>query len=221
LFLEYLLPFLPLPLRSTRLWKTPPINLLHPPLQVLLSHVSPPSRPLGTHLARLSLPTYPDLSSPPPPPSLEVPTIPVRNRRYAGVIAVDKYRLRDRASTLRPDQVTNLTTAANQIRPRLDGCMFCGDPPLSVLPFLQQLVRVADQSHMTEAALLWVVGDFLRPPAQGAFRSQRFDSWPLAIHWLLVTYASETILESAVRRIQTTSQATNESVQEFGLRLQV
>jgi hypothetical protein len=176
---------------------------------------------LGTHLARLSLPTHPDPSSPPPPSSLEVPTIPVRNRRYAGVLAVDTYRLRDRASTLRPDQVANLTTAANQIRPRLDGCMFCGDPPLSVLPFLQQLVRVADQSHMTEAALLWVVDDFLRPPAQGAFRSQRFDSWPLAIHWLLVTYASETILESAVRRIQTTSQATNESVQEFGLRIQI
>jgi hypothetical protein len=74
---------------------------------------------------------------------------------------------------------------------------------------------------MTEAALLWVVDDFLRPPAQGAFRSQRFDSWPLAIHWLLVTYASETVLESAGRRIQTTSQATNKSLQEFGLRLQI
>jgi hypothetical protein len=129
------------------------------------------------------------------------PTIPVRNRRCAGVLAVDTYRLRDRASTLRPDQVANLTSAANQIRPRLDVCMFCGDPPLSVLPFLQQLVRVADQSHMTEAALLWVVDDFLRPPAQGAFRSQRFDSWPLASYWILDTYASETIIKSAVRRI--------------------
>jgi hypothetical protein len=36
----------------------------------------------------------------------------------------------------------------------LDGCMFCGDPPLSLLPFLQQLLRVADKTHMTEAALL-------------------------------------------------------------------
>jgi hypothetical protein len=44
---------------------------------------------LGTHLARLSLPTHPDPSYPAPPPALEVPTIPVRNRRYAGVLAVD------------------------------------------------------------------------------------------------------------------------------------
>ena len=90
-----------------------------------------------------------------------------------------------------------------------------------MLPFLQELVRVADQSHMTEAALLWVVDDFLRPPAREAFRSQRFDSWSLAVHWLLVTYASETTLESAVRNIQTTSQGLNESVQEFGLRVQM
>jgi hypothetical protein len=46
-----------------------------------------------------------------------VPVIPVRNRRYAEVLAVQKYRLRDRAQGLRPDQVATLTNVANQIRP--------------------------------------------------------------------------------------------------------
>jgi hypothetical protein len=147
--------------------------------------------------------------------------IPIRNRRYAQVLSVETYRLRDRAEGLRPDQIGNLTAIANQIRPRLDGSHFSGDPPLSVLPFLHQLIRVANQSHMSEAMLLWVVEDFIRSPAKESFRSQHFDSWGTAVHWLLTTYASETTLESAVRRIQTAGQAVNETVSEFGLRLQM
>jgi hypothetical protein len=54
----------------------------------------------------------------------DVPVIPVRNRRYAEVLAVQNYRLRDRAQGLRPDQVATLTNVDNQIRPRLDGCFF-------------------------------------------------------------------------------------------------
>jgi hypothetical protein len=51
----------------------------------------------------------------------DVPVIQVRNRRYAKVLAVQNYRLRDRAHGLRSDQVATLTNVANQIRPRLDG----------------------------------------------------------------------------------------------------
>jgi hypothetical protein len=118
------------------------------------------------------------------------PIIAIRNRRYSHVLSISTYRLRDRTSALLPDQVSNLTSAANQIRPRLEGCFFTGDPSLSVLPFLHQLVRVADQSHMSEATLLWVAEDFLRSPVKEAFRSQNLNTWPEAVHWLLVTYAS-------------------------------
>jgi hypothetical protein len=151
----------------------------------------------------------------------DVPVIPVRNRRYAEVLAVQNYRLRDRAQGLRPDQVATLTNVANQIRPRLDGCFFSGEPALAVLPFLRQLVKIANQSHVSEAALLWIVEDFLRSPARDAFRTQQFLNWPSAVHWLLTTYVPESALDSAVRTLQTTSQNQGEDVRKFGLRLQL
>jgi hypothetical protein len=149
------------------------------------------------------------------------PVIAIRNRRYSHVLSISTYRLRDRTSALLPDQVSNLTSAANQIRPRLEGCFFTGDPPLSVLPFLHQVVRVADQSHMSEATLLWVVEDFLRSPVKEAFRSQNLNMWPEAVHWLLVTYASEQTLDAALRRMQTNGQSATETVRQYGLRLQL
>ena len=82
-------------------------------------------------------------------------------------------------------------------------------------------MKVADQSYLSEAALLWIVEDFIRTPAKESFRSQQFDSWPTAVHWLLTTYAPESSLEIAVRRLQMTSQMSSESVRKFGLRLQL
>jgi hypothetical protein len=180
-------------------------------------------------LARLSpaAPLHPVPQSPVAPVAPVVtappatPAITVRNRRYAEVLSVDTYRLRDRSDGLRPDQVATLTSLANQVRPRLDGCLFSGDPSIAVLPFLVQLVRVANQSHLSEATLLWIVDDFLRSPAKEAFRSNSFNSWPSAVLWLLTTYAPESALEVAVRRLQTTEQAPSETVRQFGLRLQV
>jgi hypothetical protein len=80
--------------------------------------------------------------------------IAIRNRRYSLVLSISTYRLRDRTSALLPYQASNLTSAANQIRSRLEGCFFTGDPSLSVLHFFHQLVRVSDQLHMSEATLI-------------------------------------------------------------------
>jgi hypothetical protein len=103
----------------------------------------------------------------------------------------------------------------------MEGCSFSGEPALAVLPFLQQLTRVANQSHLSEGVLLWIAEDFLSTPARETFRAQHFDTWPAAVHWLLSTYASEQSLEVAVRKLQTTGQREDESVRQFGARLQM
>jgi hypothetical protein len=102
---------------------------------------------------------------------------------------------------------------------RLDGCFFSGDPALAVLPFLRQLVKIANQSHVSEAALLWIVEEFLRSPARDAFRTQQFLKWPSAVHWLLTKYVPESALDAAIRTLQTASQNQGEDVRKFGLRL--
>jgi hypothetical protein len=136
-------------------------------------------------------------------------------------LAVDSYRLRDRAPTLLPNQVLDLTRAANQIRPRLEGFFFSGDPQLAVLPVHSQLVRVADQIHKSETTLLWVVEDFLRSPEMESFHAQHLNSWPEAVHWLIVTFAAEPQQDALVRRLQTTIQFSTDTVRQFLLRLQL
>lgn len=207
----------------------PPIDPVvpHAPADLRIEALEAMIRALGDRIERMAIPLQP-----PPPicnPSPLVPSrgtnppphIPVRNRRFDVVLSIETYRLIDRSLVIRADQVASLTSYANQVRPRLTDCVFSGDSPLHVLPFLKQLVRVSDQSFMSEAVLLWIVDDFLRTPAKEAFRSQSLDSWPAAVHWLLSTYASEPALEAAVRQMQVTGQQGSESVRQYGSRLQL
>jgi hypothetical protein len=116
--------------------------------------------------------------------------------------------------------MTSLSSTAALIRPRLEGSFFSGSPSLGILPFLAQVVRVANQTHFSEATLLWILEDFRRSPVKEAFRVQAHDTWPSAIHWLLTSYAPETALESAVRKLHNTSQGASENVPDVGIRLQ-
>jgi hypothetical protein len=177
---------------------------------------------LGVRMEQMAIPqpdrvpNPPFLTPPPLPYIIPSPLIPLRNPRFATVLSVESYRLRDRARALPPTQVSGSTTFANQIRPRLLDCVFTGDSPLEVLPFLTQLVRVADQSYLPEAILLWIVDDFLRTPAKEAFRAQALDSWPAAVQWFLSTY-----VETTVRSMQISGQRPLESVRAYGNRLQL
>ena len=78
----------------------------------------------------------------------------IRNRRFATVLNVETYRLRNRARSIPEDESGNLTRISNQLRPRMESVKFNGDPPLSVLPFLQQLSRMSNQSSISEGCLL-------------------------------------------------------------------
>jgi hypothetical protein len=120
--------------------------------------------------------------------------VPIRNKRFTDVLAVTTYRLVDTNENLPYDQSMSLTQVANQIRPRMEGYFFSGEPTLKVLPFLRQLTRIANQSRLSEATLLWVVEDFLQSPAREAFRAQAHRTWPEAVHWLLITFAPESYL---------------------------
>jgi hypothetical protein len=93
---------------------------------------------LGAQMEQLVLPNaLPDrvpnpIFAPPPPISdiIPSPMITRRNPRFATVLSVEYYRLRDRARALLPAQVSGLTTFAIQIRPRLSDCVFTGEYPL-------------------------------------------------------------------------------------------
>jgi hypothetical protein len=91
---------------------------------------------------------------------------------------------------------------------------------LGVLPFLTQIFLVSNQSHVSEAALLWLLEEFLRSPGKEAFRLQSLETWPSAVHWLLTSYAPETTIEATVRSLQITTQRPSDAVRDLGLRVQ-
>lgn len=162
-----------------------------------------------------------------PPDRLQEPVstlinkVQIRNKRFTDVLAVTTYRLVDKNENLPYDQSMSLTQVANQIRPRMEGYFFSGEHSLKVLPFLRHLIRISNQSRLSEATLLWIVEDFLQSPARDAFRAQAHRTWPEAVHWLLITFAPESSLEQAVRSLNLARQAQVETVKQFGLRLQL
>ena len=145
----------------------------------------------------------------------------IRNRRFETVLNIETYRLRNRSQGITQDESGSLTKIANQLRPRMESVKFNGDPPLSFLPFLQQLTRVANQSSISEGCLLWVMEDFMLAPTLEAFRSQKIEPFPAAVHWLLSSYAPENSLKTALRSVLAASQSPSETVRMFGLRLQL
>jgi hypothetical protein len=118
---------------------------------------------------------------------LQVPKIPIRTKRFSNVLTVSSYRLVDTNERLPFDQSISLTQISNQIRPRMEGYFFSGEAPLKVLPFLRHLTRIANQSRLSEATLLWIMEDFLHSPARDALRAQAHQNWREAVHWLLLT----------------------------------
>jgi hypothetical protein len=116
--------------------------------------------------------------------------------------------------------MTSLSATATLVRPRLGGSLFSVSPPFTSLLFLDQFVRDANQTHISEATLLCLLEDYLRSPAKEASRIQAHDSWPNAVNRILSPYAPESVLDSAVRKLQSIYQRLTESVRSFGLRLQ-
>jgi hypothetical protein len=152
---------------------------------------------------------------------MQVPKIPIRNKRFSDVITVSSYRLVDTNERLPFDQSISLTQISNQIHPRMEGYFFSGEAPPKVLPFLRHLTRISNQSRLSEATLLWIMEYFLHSPARDSFRAQAHQTWTEAVHWLLLTFASESSLEQAVRSLNLANQSHVESVTQFGLRLQL
>jgi hypothetical protein len=145
----------------------------------------------------------------------------LRNPKFSEVLSVARYRLLNQSLTMSADEVGRLTQLANQLRPRMEGSHFSGDPPLTVLRCLSQFARVCDQANVSEAAALWIMEDFLQSPVKEAFRAQGCGTYQEAVHWLLISYAHESVLDEAVRRLQVSTQGSQETVRQFGLRLQM
>jgi hypothetical protein len=102
----------------------------------------------------------------------------IRNKRFTDVLVKDN-RLVDKNENLLYDQSMSLTLVTNKIRPRTEGYSFSGKHSLKVISFHRHLTRIANQSRLSEATVLWIVEGFVQSPARDSFRAQAHQTWPV------------------------------------------
>jgi hypothetical protein len=90
---------------------------------------------------------------------------------------------------------------------------------MDVLPFLSRLQEIANEGGVSEGMLLRLFPDMLIEPALTAFRAAKPMSYPAAIKWFLLTYASEATVAERWRDLQMMKQEDPESPSEFAIRL--
>jgi hypothetical protein len=91
---------------------------------------------------------------------------------------------------------------------------------MDVLPFLSRLQEIANEGGVSEGILLRLFLDMLIEPALTAFRDAKPMSYPAAIKWFLLTYASEATVAERWCDLQMMKQEDPESPSEFAIRQQ-
>jgi hypothetical protein len=153
-------------------------------------------------------------------PELPVAAIFAADPRFQALFNLDTYRLTNRRSKVTARGVSQLTKRAGELRPRITKS-FPGRDGLEIIPFLTRLREVSDEAGLSEGVLLRFLPDLLAEPALTAFRSTHPISYPVAIRWLLRTYAPEAHVSEHWRRLQQSRQSESETPAELALRLQM
>jgi hypothetical protein len=153
-------------------------------------------------------------------PELPVAAIVAADPRFQALFNLDTYRLTNRRSKVTARGVSQLTKRAGELRPRMTKS-FTGRDGLEIIPFLTRLREVSEEAGLSEGVLLRLLPDLLAEPALTAFRSTHPSSYPVALRWLLLTYAPEAQVSEYWRRLQQSRQTESESPAEFALRIQM
>ena len=96
---------------------------------------------------------------------------------------------------------------------------FDGSDPLAVLQFINGFVEAANTNGIRESAALHVLRSFLDSPAREEFTASRSIAFPLAVNWLIATFAPISALAAEYKAISSLTQDVYESPREFSLRL--
>jgi len=140
--------------------------------------------------------------------------------RFAGFLFYRSYRLRNRHSTYGASQARRMGRTA----------MFNGKEPLKVLSWLRKFVKTCDDNDVSEGMGLYLIPNFLAGDAEARFPrnlpgsdigggQRALGSFPVAVNWLLSTYAEPRALVLAHDKFSRATLVDNEGVDAFATRL--
>jgi hypothetical protein len=88
-----------------------------------------------------------------------------------------------------------------------------------VLQFANAFVEAANTNGIRESAALIVLRYFLDSPAREEFTASRATVFPIAVNWIISTFAPISVLAAEYMAISSLTQDLHESPREFSLRL--
>ncbi len=156
-----------------------------------------------------------------------------RNRLFARAVDYRTYRLRlTGPGYLTSSQHDKLIDTKKQVEGVMSADKFAGRNSILVLNFLYSFKSACDDCNVSEDQAIRLLKHFLVGSLQSVFLSYlgvMFDgsrrgidsilSYPDAIYWLLLNYATETVLSEAFRNFQRMRQSTNETEEMFAQRV--
>ena len=138
--------------------------------------------------------------------------------RFAPSLDYRYYRLIKRSEHYTAQTAAKVARWTRQIEASFK-LRFSGADPLAILQFLGAFVDAANANGIREGAALFILPSFLDSPAREEFNACRLRAFPVAIDWLLATFAPVELLANEYKRISNFTQGLHETPRAFSLRI--
>ena len=138
--------------------------------------------------------------------------------RFAAVLDYRYYRLIKRSDHYTAQTASRMARWTRQIEASFK-LRFSGADPLAILQFLGAFVDATNANGIREGAALFILPSFLDSPAREEFNAHRPRAFPLAVNWLIATFAPVESLASEYKRISNLQQGLHETPRDFSLRV--
>ena len=143
---------------------------------------------------------------------------PCHDPRFRRTLDYRYYRLSRRSERYDASVSCNVAKWTRQLEASLK-LRFDGSDPLAIIQFITSFVEAANTNGIREGAATYVLRAFLDSPAREEFTAFNAPAFPVAVDWLLTTYAPVSAVAAEYKAISSMVQGRNESPREFGLRL--
>lgn len=138
--------------------------------------------------------------------------------RFCKALDYRYYRLHKRSNQYDAHVAAKIARLTRQMEASFK-LRFDGSDSLSILQFLQSFTEAANSNGVREGAALYVLRSFLDSPAREEFTAYKPAAFPVAVDWLLTTFAPVSALAAEYKAISSLIQTRGESPREFSLRL--
>jgi hypothetical protein len=153
----------------------------------------------------------------------------IRNSELKDILSYKTYRLRNQSQKFTTKMQKQLSRIALRMKTHIaDDQKFSGTDPVSIIRFLEEFKEACDHNGLSEGAALHLFQYFIVDPAKKGLRlflrskvnDKSHYSYCGAVLFLLTTYAPEDQVNMERRNIFLSQQKSNESEDDFAIRVQ-